>query len=220
LTRKRIHKKLIIFDLDGTLIDSGHDLANSLNYTLKHMGITPLPQDEIFSQVGNGVSMIIKRLLGPGREHIYKESLEVFLRHYEKHILDNTLPYPGVSETLISHNGNFRFALLTNKPLYLTEIILQDLSLDSFFELTLGGDSFQTKKPDPQGILSILEQTGTGAEEAVIVGDSINDVLAGRSSGVVVIGVRYGLGAEVFEMHPPDHLINTFPELFELVHPV
>lgn len=220
MKEKKIHKNLIIFDLDGTLIDSGRDLANSLNYTLEKQGIAPLSPDEIFSEVGNGVSMLVRRLLGTERDHLFRESLKIFIRHYEEHLLDNTSPYPGVSTTLKKHSGDFRFALLTNKPLYLTEKILKDLNLDPFFEVTLGGDSAETKKPDPRGILSILEQTGTGAGDAVIVGDSINDVLAGRNAAVETVGVTYGLGSDDFRIHPPDHVIDTFPDLFELVHPV
>lgn len=217
---KKIFKELIIFDLDGTLVDSGRDLANSLNFTLEKMGIETLPCDEIFSQVGNGVSMIIRRLLGREREHLYRESLEIFLQHYEKHILDYTVPYPGVLQALENFSVDFRFALLTNKPLYLSEKILQELELEKFFEVALGGDSVDTKKPDPSGILDILNMTGIGTGNAVLVGDSINDVLTGRNSGVETVGAAYGLGADDFAVHPPDHYIETFPALFQLVHPV
>ncbi len=217
---KRMYKKLIIFDLDGTLVDSGRDLAGSINHTLRYLGSEPLPLTTILSRVGNGVSILIEEGLGKEGERLLGDALNIFLRHYEQHLLDTTTVYPGVHEALKYHEGSFRFALLTNKPLYLTEIILRDLSLDALFKPAVGGDSPGMKKPDPRGVLRILEETGTRSGEAVIVGDSINDVLAGRGSGVEVVGAGYGLGARDFSLHPPDHLIDTFPELFEIVGPV
>lgn len=216
----RIHKRTIIFDLDGTLIDSGFDLAHSLNFTLETFGLSRLPLHEITSEVGNGVSTIVKRALGPGGERRYPEAMDTFLRHYEAHMLDTTAPYPGVIETLNEHQGSFAFALLTNKPLYLTDVILEQFGLGRFFQVRLGGDTLKRKKPDPEGILRILSQTLTTEDEAVMVGDSINDVLAGRSSGVDVVGAGYGIGVADFRNHPPDHLIHSFPELFTLVHPL
>lgn len=216
---RKMEKKLIIFDLDGTLIDSKHDLAESLNQTLLMLDIPPLPLETIFSSVGNGVSNLLKEALGPARQDEFARGVEFFLDYYEAHLLDTTVLYPGVREALDKERGCYQFSLLTNKPLYLTEKIVQGLGLSELFPISVGGDTYETKKPHPLGALSILERAGVGREDAMLVGDSANDVLTGNNSGIFVTGVAYGLGSGDFEVHPPDHEVDSFPEIFHILRP-
>jgi len=212
--------RLLVFDLDGTLVDSKTDLANSVNHTLEAFGIEPLPHPTIFRYVGNGASQLIRRSLGPRREEILPDALRIFLDHYGRHLLDTTVPYPGVEENLAEHARMYELAVLTNKPLGMTEAILSALSLSRCFAEVHGGDSFESKKPNPEGLRAILSSRAVPPREALMVGDSVNDVLAGRGAGTATCGVTYGLGAEGFAEHPPDFTIDRFPDLFRRIRPI
>lgn len=212
--------RLLVFDLDGTLVDSKTDLANAVNRTLREFGIDPLPHPTIFRYVGNGATLLIRRSLGPEREGVLPDALRFFLDHYGRHLLDTTVPYPGVAESLAAHAGLYEMALLTNKPLGMTETILSGLSLSRYFSEVHGGDSFDSKKPDPEGLRAILAARAVRPGEAIMVGDSVNDVLAGRGAGTGTCGVTYGLGADGFAEHPPDFTIDRFPDLFRRIRPL
>ncbi len=216
---EKIYRNLLIFDFDGTLVDSKYDLANSLNFALRQLGKDSLPYPYIFSQVGNGATSLLREAVGMDGDSRFEEGVQIFLEHYEEHLLDTTKPYEGVCETLKDESDHFTYALLTNKPLYLTEIIMEPFDLSSHFSLILGGDSSVKKKPDPSGVFKILDDTGFPKESALIIGDSINDVLAGQRAGIEVVGARYGIGPHDFVSHPPNYCIDTFPELFDLVFP-
>ena len=211
--------RLLVFDLDGTLVDSKTDLANSVNYTLQAFGIEPLPHPTIFRYVGNGATLLIRRSLGPLREGLLPDALRLFLDHYGRHLLETTVPYPGVEESLAAHARVYDMALLTNKPLGMTETILSALSLSRYFAEVHGGDSFDSKKPNPEGLRAILSSRAVPPGEALMVGDSVNDVLAGRGAGASTCGVTYGLGAEGFAEHPPDFTVDRFPDLFRQIRP-
>lgn len=213
-----VKKKLLIFDLDGTLVDSKEDLAASVNHTLKTLGKEPLPPEEIYAEVGGGARNLIEKALGEDG-HLFGDAIKIFLDHYEEHLLDTTRPYEGVVEALEENLGRFTYALLTNKPLYLTEKLLRGLSMEHLFHVVAGGDTFSTKKPDPEGVLSLISLAGVSREETLIVGDSRNDVLAGRNAGVDVCGVTYGIGARDFSLYPPTFTIDSFPDLFRAVTP-
>lgn len=211
--------RLLVFDLDGTLVDSKVDLANSVNHALTEFGLAPLPNETVYSYVGNGATMLIRRALGTAREAILPEVLDLFLDHYRRHLLDTTLPYPGVAQSLREREGEYEMAVLTNKPLDMTRSLLDGLSLTRHFVDIRGGDSFDNKKPHPEGLLRIMDARGTTARETLMVGDSVNDVLAGRGAGVLTCGVTYGLGAGGFEEHPPDFTVDRFPDLFGRIRP-
>ncbi len=198
MKRDGIVKELIIFDLDGTLVDSKEDLASSLNHTLETFERPPLSREFIFSHVGCGVSHLILQALEDDGDSLFSSAIEFFLQHYEEHLLDSTHPYPGVMESLEENRPFFTYAMFTNKPLYLTEKIMEQFGFRRFFPLVLGGDTVKKKKPHPEGVATILEQTGTPAKHAVIVGDSMNDILAGRRSGIEVVGGAYGIGSGGF----------------------
>lgn len=212
--------RLVVFDLDGTLVDSKVDLANSVNYALRRFGFPALPNETVYSYVGNGASMLIQRSLGTDGRGILPRVLETFLAHYREHLLDTTVPYPGVRDSLKGQSGSFEMAVLTNKPIDMTKTILDGLSLSQHFIDVRGGDSFGSKKPHPEGLLRIMTERGAPPAETLMVGDSTNDVLAGQAAGVVTCGVTYGLGAEGFAEHSPDFTIDRFPELFERIRPI
>lgn len=212
--------RLVVFDLDGTLIDSRVDLANSVNHALGASGLPSLPDETIRSYVGNGASTLIRRSVGPDGEERFPRVLETFLAHYREHLLDRTVPYPGVRESLEAQGGAFEMAVLTNKPVDMTRAILEGLSLSRHFVEVLGGDSFGTRKPHPEGLLHIMMRRGVPPGETIMVGDSVNDILAGQEAGAATCAVTYGYGAEGLAGHPPDFTIDFFPELFRRIRPL
>jgi phosphoglycolate phosphatase len=159
------------------------------------------------------------RALPPEKTDLLPEVLDRFLAYYRRHLLDATRAYPGVVGALRKWAGIYRMAVLTNKGVAMTREILYGLSLDGYFFEVRGGDSFGTKKPDPEGLLHILREAGVEAQEAVMIGDSRNDVQAGRAAGTVTCGVTYGLGASGFAEHPPDFTVDRFPDLFRRIRP-
>jgi phosphoglycolate phosphatase len=212
--------KLVIFDLDGTLIDSRLDLIHSVNAMLRHLGRPDLPAELVASYVGDGAPMLIRRALGDSKdEKLFKDALDFFLAYYKEHKLDHTTVYAGIPEALrqICCNGNQRLmAVLSNKPVNPSRAIVEALGLAQFFTQVYGGNSFNTKKPDPQGIRAILKETGTPAGNAVMVGDSSIDVLTGRNAGLATCGVTYGFAPHTFAEVPPDVVVDTPEELREL----
>jgi len=211
---------LIIFDLDGTLIDSRLDLANSVNYTRLQLGLSALENDLIYSYVGDGASMLIRRALGrePNEAEI-KQALEIFLQHYKRHLLDNTVLYPGVREAL-DRLDSLTLTVLTNKPVDPSNEILKGLGVQNKFAVVYGGNSFEQKKPDPVGIHRILQDTGISRERALMVGDSWIDIQTGRNAEIVTCGVTYGLASDTLQEAQPDFLIGDMRELLRIVYPL
>lgn len=205
--------RLLIFDLDGTLIDSRLDLVYSVNATLGHLGRAPLPHETIESYVGNGVAALIHRALGPGpSEEEVQRGQEFFLSYYREHMLDNTVLYPGVLEALGSL-GSRNMAVLTNKPVRFSEDILKGLDIARYFKFVYGGNSFSCKKPDPIGVQTLLRDLSTSPSEAMMVGDSGVDVRTARNAGIWSCGVTYGLGLESMRSDPPDLMLDTLADL-------
>ncbi|HUO36101.1 MAG TPA: HAD-IA family hydrolase [Candidatus Acidoferrum sp.] len=205
--------RVLIFDLDGTLIDSKLDLALAVNATLVHMGRPELPHETVYGFVGNGASVLVRRSLGEGATDTEcDEALAYFLSYYRAHMLDNTRPYPGVAEglTLLSQRP---MAVLTNKPVNFSRAILDGLGLSKFFRFVYGGNSFEKKKPDPYGVEVILRDLTAAPSEAMMVGDSDVDVKTARNAGILATGVSYGIGFHTFAAHPPDLLISSLTEL-------
>jgi phosphoglycolate phosphatase len=205
--------RALVFDLDGTLIDSKLDLALSIDETLKHMGRTSLPHDTIYSYVGNGAAVLVRRALGESvRDAEAEEGHRYFLSYYREHMLDNTVTYPGVREALDLLEKH-PMAVLTNKPVRFSERILEGLGIARYFRYVYGGNSFETKKPDPEGMNILLRAFATSPREAMIVGDSDVDVRTARNSGTWVCGVSYGLGLEGMRAHPPDLMLDSLVDL-------
>jgi len=215
------HIKLLIFDLDGTLIDSRLDLVHSVNAMLRHFKRPELPDEVIASYVGDGAPMLVRRALGdPRNESFVKEALEYFLAYYRVNKLDHTKLYEGVSESLeIVRNANGsgrQMAVLSNKPVHPSRAIIEALGIGDFFVRVYGGNSFPTKKPDPQGVRTLLQETSRFAGEAVIIGDSSTDVITGRNAGLWTCGVTYGFAPHTLCEAPPDVVIDSPRELAEL----
>jgi phosphoglycolate phosphatase len=210
---------LIIFDLDGTLIDSSKDLALAMNATRLHVGMEPLDPNLIFSYVGNGAAMLVRRALGPdASKELLHEALVFFLKFYREHALGHTQLYPDIRELLeeLSRAGH-QLAILTNKPARISFDILGALKLASHFVRVLGGDSLMAKKPDPLGITTLLTETGFSAGSALMVGDSGVDVRTARNAGVRSCGVTWGFQPESLQSDPPDILLNAPLELLSYV---
>ncbi len=216
--------RLLIFDLDGTLIDSRLDLANSVNAMLRHFGRPELPGDVIVAYVGDGARMLVQRALGdPKDDRFLSEALEFFLDYYRIHALDHTHAYEGVMDALVAiggpENGFCRkMAVLSNKPVSLSRGIIEALGLGRFFASVHGGDSFATQKPDPLGAQEILKETGLRPAQTLIIGDSSNDVLTGRNAGLWTCGVSYGFAPHTLCEATPDVLVDTPQELAEILN--
>lgn len=215
--------KLVIFDLDGTLIDSRLDLVHSVNAALRHIGHAELPEHVIASYVGDGAPVLIQRALGGEKidEAVVRKGLEFFLSYYREHKLDHTTVYPGVGQALgsiqKSTNGSPRkLAVLTNKPVIPSKAIVEALGLAPYFLQIYGGNSFPTKKPDPEGARKLLEETGVRPEQAVIVGDSHTDIETGHNAGLWTIGVTYGFAPHTLEDAAPDVVVDHPQELAQV----
>ncbi len=219
------HKiKLVIFDLDGTLIDSRLDLVHSVNAALRHIGRPELPEDVIASYVGDGAPILIQRALGDEQidEALVRKGLEFFLTYYRAHKLDHTVIYPGICDALASiqnsSNGSSsgtarKMAVLTNKPVGPSRAIIEALGMNKFFSQVYGGNSFASKKPDPEGARKLMEESGVEPEQTVIIGDSHTDVRTGRNAGTWTVAVTYGFAPHTLETEPADVLVDQPLEL-------
>jgi phosphoglycolate phosphatase len=210
---------LLIFDLDGTLIDSSVDLAISMNATRQHVGMPPLDPALIYSYVGNGAATLVRRALGSGAsEELVQSALAFFLRFYRAHALEHTKLYPGVREVIetLAADGH-TLAVLTNKPVRISTDIIAALKLSDLFLRVYGGDSFPQKKPDPIGIMTLQQEANAGVSDTLMVGDSGVDVETARNAGVRSCGVTWGFQPEAFETYAPDYLIRSASELLAVV---
>lgn len=211
--------KLLIFDLDGTLVDSRDDLANSINAMLRHFHKNELPHEVIASYIGDGAPMLVRRALGdPDDENFVQDALLYFMAWYREHKLDHTYVYEGIMESLEairkSRDGQpLKMAVLSNKPVGPSRAIVDALGLGQYFFQVYGGNSFHTKKPDPAGVQALLEEAGAFPEETIIIGDSNIDILTARNAGIYSVGVMYGLSPHTLQDAPPDVLIDHPQEL-------
>ena len=207
--------QLLIFDLDGTLIDSRLDLANAVNATRAHMGMTPLDNERVYSYVGNGAPVLIRRAMREqATEAELQEALEFFLEFYRDHCLDNTVLYPGVREALyrLSTAGN-KMAVLTNKPVRMSRHIVEGLGVGNCFFQVYGGNSFEFKKPNPVGIEALMREAGVERAQTMMVGDSYVDVQTARNAQVQCCGVTYGFQPESLNDPAPDLLVDRLEQL-------
>jgi phosphoglycolate phosphatase len=210
---ENLRLKALVFDLDGTLIDSKLDLVNSVNATLQEMKREALPKDVVASYVGSGAPVLIRRSLGgnPSEEEL-KRALAFFLVHYEEHKLEHTRLYPGVAETLAALKS-LPMSVLTNKPEKISVRILEGLGVAQYFRSIYGGNSFEAKKPDPTGARQILSEFGLSAGETAMVGDSEVDVQTARNAGMASVIVNFGFGVHDRTAHPADVYIDRFEQL-------
>jgi phosphoglycolate phosphatase len=214
---------LLIFDFDGTLVDTRLDITNAVNDMLARFGMPPKPVDEITSYVGDGIGKIVERSLGKaggaaddgggkieGRESgaagpALEEAVKAFREAYARRLLENTAPYPGVLETLAELDGRVK-AILTNKAYEFTKAISDGLGFTPHFAVILGGDSVKERKPSTEGVELILDATGIARERAVMIGDGPNDVLTAKNAGIASIYVTYGF-------NPPSAVVSLDPDI-------
>jgi phosphoglycolate phosphatase len=209
--------RALIFDLDGTLIDSKQDLIHSVNAMLRELGRQELAEETISGYIGHGAPQLVARALGDGcTERERQRALQFFLSYYELHKMDSTRAYPGVAETLEKLAG-MPMAVLTNKPVRISVRILDEIGLSKYFRAIYGGNSFETKKPDPQGAKTILREFGAEPREALLVGDSEVDVQTARNAGTLAAAVNYGFGVHDRGAYPADIYMDCFGELVTLL---
>jgi phosphoglycolate phosphatase len=220
MTAPKLHPvRALIFDLDGTLIDSKCDLIHSVNAMLLEMGRQKLDEETISGYIGHGAPLLVSRALGGNaKEEELRRALQFFLAYYEEHKLDTTCAYPGVAETMAElGRKQLPMAVLTNKPVRISVRILEALGLVNHFRAIYGGNSFQTKKPDPFGANKILEQFGAAPSEAMVVGDSEVDVQTARNASAMAATVNYGFGVHDRARHPADIYLDKIGDLLPLV---
>ncbi len=219
-------KKVIIFDLDGTLIDSAPDLAEAINYMLTTLNRPNFDTDTIHQWVGNGAQILVKRALSGEStidlsidNSLFEKALKIFLDFYAKNVCVKTVTYPHVFETLKTlKNRGYRLTIVTNKPFNFVSPILEELKLADFFEYILGGDSLSKKKPDPMPLLHICDKFDVSINQMLMIGDSKNDILSANGCGMQSVGVTYGYNYnESIKIYNPTVVINDFKEILDFL---
>jgi len=206
--------QLVIFDLDGTLVDSKNDLVKSVNAMRDWAGLGALDAAVVASYVGNGAPTLVRRALPGASEDELARGLRYFYEYYREHMLDETTLYPGVREGLDRlHQAGAAMAVLTNKPVRFSVTMIENLGLDTHFFRIYGGNSFTEKKPHPVGVHALIAECGAAPLDTLIVGDSAVDVLTARNAGVRCCGVTWGFQPESFANAPPDWTISDLREL-------
>jgi phosphoglycolate phosphatase len=209
----------VVFDLDGTLVDSRADLVASVNHVLGTLGRAPLLPETLYRYVGDGARVLIERALGAAapREQV-DAGVATFMAYYGEHLLDGTRPYPGLVDALTALEARgVALSVLTNKPVALSRRILEGLGLARRFVDIVGGDSLPTRKPAPEGVEHLRALTGTARERMLLVGDSPVDVHTARAAGIAFCGVGWGLVPETLRAAGPERMIETAAELIALV---
>jgi phosphoglycolate phosphatase len=216
------NKKVILFDLDGTLIDSAPDLAVAVNHMLESLNRETFSADIIRYWVGNGAQVLVKRALSGQSEIdenldsvLFEKALEIFLAFYAENLAITTVTYSNVPSTLQTlKEMGYHLAIVTNKPFAFVEPILEGLKLTGLFELILGGDSLAQKKPDPMPLLHVCTTLDVRVEECVMVGDSKNDILAANACSMQSVGVTYGYNyGEDISSYNPDVVVDNFADI-------
>ena len=209
--------KLLVFDFDGTLVDTKKDIVDSVNRTLKQLGLRTLDREILSTFIGKGVNHLLTRSLeGTGYEDLHR-AIDTFMRDYEEHLMDQTILFPNCRETLNYFSGKEN-TILSNKPTRFITQILDALDCSDPFSTIIGGDLMPAKKPDPGGLLHILEQHEVRPENALMIGDSLVDIETGKQAGVKTCGVTYGhAGRKTLESAQPDWIIDDLLELKEFI---
>ncbi len=206
--------KLIVFDFDGTLVDTSEDLAEAMNTSLRKMGLKPVSRNKVWGYTGDGTPLLIKRILrDEGHHELYKELFNLFLNYYEEHYMDFAHPMDGVEETL-KHLKNVKMAVLSNKYRRFVVKLLNEFGLKDYFFAIYGKDSFEKSKPDPYPLLKIMENAGVAREETIFVGDSKNDILISNNVKVKCFIVPSGVTPveDMLKLNP-FKILNNFTEL-------
>jgi len=218
-----LHVSHLLFDLDGTLIDSKTDLANSINLMLADLRRSTLSEATVGSFVGDGVRVLVRRSLTatdpnhePPNEELHTKGIALMHSHYANEMLKTTRLYPHVPETLAALDRK-RKAVVTSKEVRFTRIILEHFDIEHYFDAIIGGDTTPARKPDPGPVLEAMRQLSSSARDTVMIGDSENDVIAGKRAGTLTCAVTYGFRtAEQMRAANPDLLVDRFEQLNDL----
>ncbi len=219
-------KQVLLFDLDGTLVDSAPDLALAINAMLEALNKSTFSEDTIRSWVGNGAQALVQRALsGTGEisdnfdEEELQRTLTIFLDSYRDNVCVNTVLYPDIRETLLElKRRGYRLVIVTNKPHQFVAPLLAKLRLDGLFELILGGDSLSKRKPDPMPLNHVTQLFEVTANQCLMIGDSKNDILAAKAALMESVGLTYGYNyGEDIAVHQPELVLNHFADLLEVL---
>ncbi|MBL4900545.1 MAG: phosphoglycolate phosphatase [Colwellia sp.] len=219
-----LNKNTLLFDLDGTLVDSAPDLAFAVNQTLIELGLTPFSQDVVRGWVGNGANILIQRALSGNTEistsldnSLTSRALEIFYQVYQSHNCIETRLYNNVLETLIAlKNRGYRLAIITNKPERFIAPIIDGLGLNNLFELIIGGDTLERRKPDPLPLTYACQQLSVNIDQCVMIGDSKNDIQAAKAAKMQSIALTYGYNyGEDIAIYQPELVIDNFADLLD-----
>jgi phosphoglycolate phosphatase len=214
VSEARTEYKFVVFDLDGTLIDSRRDIADAANALLVQCGAPALPEEQIGRMVGDGAATLVARAFEAAGLPRPADALARFLEIYDTHLTDHTQPYAGIPATLAALHRRMAMGVLTNKPLRATETILHRLNLEEYFgpQLVIGGDEAWPRKPEPGGLRELMARAGVGAGQTLLVGDSPIDWGTARAAGTAICVARYGFGFEAFSrdaLAAADHLVES-----------
>jgi phosphoglycolate phosphatase len=224
---KFLNKNTLLFDLDGTLVDSVPDLAFSVNQTLIELGLTPFDQDIIRGWVGNGANVLIQRALSGSADiskaldsTLLKQALEIFYQSYQRHNCIETCLYSDVLETLTElKNRGYRLVIITNKPERFISPIIDGLALNGLFELIIGGDTLNKRKPDPLPLEHACQQLSVDTNQCVMIGDSKNDILAAKAAKIQSIALTYGYNyGEDISKYQPEVVLDNFADLLQILN--
>jgi len=208
----------VAFDLDGTLIDSRADLASSVNHVLRTMKLPELAPETLYGYVGEGARVLVERALGAERGERFDEGVALFMDYYGAHLLDATVPYPGMVDVLDAAAARgVALSVLTNKPIALTRRILDGLALTPRLVGVIGGDSLPVRKPDPAGLDALRGLSSTSRERTLLVGDSEIDIATARAGGVAFCGVGWGLSPEALAAAGPERIVHDASELLAVI---
>lgn len=221
-----IDKNILLFDLDGTLVDSAPDLALAVNLTLADLQRPQFDEERIRSWVGNGAQVLIERALSGSVEiseqldqALAAKALATFLAHYQKHLCIKSQLYTGVKDTLIQlKERGYRLAIVTNKPEAFVQPIIDGLGLSHLFECIVGGDTLSKRKPDPLPIHYACEQLAVTPDQCIMIGDSKNDILAAKAAQIPSIGLTYGYNyGEDIAVHDPEWVLDHFADILTVL---
>jgi phosphoglycolate phosphatase len=212
------HIELMIFDLDGTLVNSGGDIVASVNYTLKSLDVPTKSQEEILSFVGDGVNKMIERAVGKDFQHLFDRAMDIFSDYYARHMLDTTCLCDSVIDVL-DHFKSKKKVIITNKRRYFTLKMTDTLGISKYFEEIIGAASTAYKKPDPRLFIPLLERVHAAYNDTVVIGDGVNDVMLAKNTGVLSCALLNGLThRDILLALDPDFACEGLRELIKIFH--